>query len=67
MTSLEMRVLGLVGLVLSLVVALAVVAAAAGLVALIRHAAARLRARRALVHPPAPGAALPAPCLKEAA
>jgi hypothetical protein len=67
MTSLEIRVLGLVGLALSLVAALAVVAAAAGLVALIRQAAARLRARRAPVHPPAPGAARPAPCLKEAA
>jgi hypothetical protein len=67
MTSLEIRFLGLVSIVLSAVVALAVVAAAAGLAALIRHAAARLRASRALVHPPTPGVARPTPCLKEAA
>jgi hypothetical protein len=67
MTSLEIRVLGLVSLLLSLVVAFTIVATAAALVALVRHAAARLRARRALVYPPAPGAVRPAPRLKEAA
>jgi hypothetical protein len=67
MTSLEIRFLGLMSLVLSAVVALAVVAAAAGLVALIHQAAARLRASRAPVHSATPGAVRPAPRLKEAA
>jgi hypothetical protein len=63
MTSLEIRALGLAVIVLSLVVALAVVATAAALVALVRHIHAK-RTRR--IHPvPAPEAECPG--LKEAA
>ena len=60
MTTLEIRILGLVGLVLAFIVALAVVATTTALVALVRRAYIRIHARRT-------AAPRPAPRLKEAA
>ena len=65
MTSLEIRILGVIGLVLSLIVALAVVATVTALVALVRRA--WVHARRPAVPLPPPGAERPVARLKEAA
>jgi hypothetical protein len=67
MTSLEIRILGVVGLVLASIVALAVVATATALVALVRRARARARARRPAALRPPTGAERPVARLKEAA
>jgi hypothetical protein len=67
MTSLEIRILGVVGLVLAFIVALAVVAAATALVSLVGRAWRHASARRVATPLPSPGAERPVPRLKEAA
>jgi hypothetical protein len=67
MTSLEIRVLGVVGLVLAFIVALAVVATATALVTMVRRAWGRARVRRPAAPVPPTGAERPVARLKEAA
>jgi hypothetical protein len=67
MTSLEIRILGVVGLVLAFIVALAVVATATALVSMVRRAWVRARAKRPATPLPPIGAERPVARLKEAA